>query len=146
MKQYQNTHSHDKSFGLQHIFWLVDVVWFMVFNDTFYKMLVISWRSVLLVEEIVVPGEKTIDLPQVIDNLYHIMLYPVHLAMNKFELTTLVVIGTDCTGSCKSNYHTIMATTAPHIFWWYDSFFKKDHYFYITIIHTALQDKHYESQ
>ena len=23
------------------------------------------------------------------------------------ELTTLVVIGTDCTGSCKSNYHTI---------------------------------------
>jgi len=28
-----------------------------------------------------------------------------------FELTTLVVIGTDCTGSCKSNYHTIMITT-----------------------------------
>jgi hypothetical protein len=24
-----------------------------------------------------------------------------------------VVIGTDCTGSCKSNYHTITATTAP---------------------------------
>ena len=30
-----------------------------------------------------------------------------------FELTTLVVIGTDCTGSCKSNYHTITAITAP---------------------------------
>jgi len=28
-----------------------------------------------------------------------------------FELTTLVVIGTDCTGSCKSNYD--MTTTAP---------------------------------
>ena len=28
-----------------------------------------------------------------------------------FELTTLVVIGTDCTGSCKSNYQTI--TTTP---------------------------------
>jgi hypothetical protein len=27
--------------------------------------------------------------------------------------TTLVVIGTDCTGSCKSNYHTIMTTMAP---------------------------------
>jgi hypothetical protein len=27
-------------------------------------------------------------------------------------LTTLAVIGTDCTGSCKSNYHTIMTTTA----------------------------------
>jgi len=24
-----------------------------------------------------------------------------------------VVIGTDCTGSCKSNYHAIMAMTAP---------------------------------
>ena len=30
-----------------------------------------------------------------------------------FELTTLVVIGTDCTGSCKSNYHT--TTTAPSL-------------------------------
>ena len=30
-----------------------------------------------------------------------------------FELTTLVVIGTDCTGSCKSNYHAITTTTAP---------------------------------
>jgi hypothetical protein len=29
-----------------------------------------------------------------------------------FKLTTVVVIGTDCTGtcSCKSNYHTIMTT------------------------------------
>jgi hypothetical protein len=33
-----------------------------------------------------------------------------------FELTTLVVIGTDYIGSCKSNYHTIMTTTAPTIF------------------------------
>ena len=30
-----------------------------------------------------------------------------------FELTTLVVIGNDCTGSCKSNNNTITATTAP---------------------------------
>jgi hypothetical protein len=28
-----------------------------------------------------------------------------------FELKTLVVIGTDCTGSCKSNYHMITTTT-----------------------------------
>ena len=41
------------------------------------------------------------------------MLYPVHLAMNEVEHTTLVVIGSDCIGSCKSNYHTITATTAP---------------------------------
>ena len=30
-----------------------------------------------------------------------------------FELTTLVVIGTDGIGSCNSNYHTIMTTTDP---------------------------------
>jgi hypothetical protein len=29
-----------------------------------------------------------------------------------FELTTLVVIGTDCTGSWKPNYHTITTTMA----------------------------------
>ena len=28
-------------------------------------------------------------------------------------LTTLVVIGTDCIGSYKLNYHTITTTTAP---------------------------------
>jgi hypothetical protein len=32
---------------------------------------------------------------------------------SRFELTTSVVIGTDCIGSWKSNYHTITATTAP---------------------------------
>jgi hypothetical protein len=38
------------------------------------------------------------------------MLYRVHLSWAGFELTTLVVIGTDCIGSYKPNYHTI--TTA----------------------------------
>jgi hypothetical protein len=32
---------------------------------------------------------------------------------SRFELTTSVVKGTDCIGSCKSSYHTIMATTSP---------------------------------
>ena len=31
-----------------------------------------------------------------------------------FELTTVVVIGTDCIGSCKSNYNMIMTMAAPH--------------------------------
>jgi hypothetical protein len=64
----------------------------MVFNATFNNI------SVLLVEETEVP-EKTTDLSQVTD-----------------KLTMLVVIGTDCIGSCKSNYHTITTTTAP-LFW-----------------------------
>ena len=40
---------------------------------TFSNISVISWRSVLLVEETREPGGKT--LPQVTDKLYHIMLY-----------------------------------------------------------------------
>jgi hypothetical protein len=39
------------------------------------------------------------------------MLYT--LPWSRCELTTSVVIGTDCKGSCKSNYHTITATTTP---------------------------------
>ena len=46
---------------------------------------------------------KTTDLSQDSDKIYHIILYPVHLAREGFELTMLVVIGTDCKGSLKSN-------------------------------------------
>ena len=61
----------------------------MVFNSTFSNISVITWRSVLLVEENGVPGENH---PLTFD---HIMLYQLHLTRVGFELTTLVVIGTD---------------------------------------------------
>ena len=71
----------------------------MVLNATFNNISVISWRSVLLVEETGVPGENYRP-----DQLYHILLHQVHLAMSGI-LITLVVISTDCTVSCKSHDH-----------------------------------------
>ena len=85
---------------------LFDVCMFvclMVFNATFNNISAISWRSVLLVEETGVPRENH-GLSQVTDKLYHIMLCTP--PWSRFELTTSVVIDTNCIASCKSNYHT----------------------------------------
>jgi hypothetical protein len=50
-------------------------------------------------------------------------MYKVHLAWVGFELRTLMVIGTDCIGSCKSNYHTTNHMNKSGIFigwsWFY---------------------------
>ena len=88
----------------------------MVFNATFTIISVILVGQFYLERKPEYP-EKTTNLPQVTDKLYHIMLYQIHLTWVGFKLTTLVGIGTDCTGSCKSNYHTIMTMTAPYYFY-----------------------------
>jgi hypothetical protein len=53
--------------------------------------------------------EKTIDLSQVTDKLYHIMLYT--SLWSRFELTASVVIGTDCIGTVVVNPTTIRSRT-----------------------------------
>ena len=80
-------------------------VWFgfMVFNLTFNNISVVSSQSFIFGG----PGENH---RPVADKLYHIMLYT--SPWSRFELTTSMVIGTVCIGSCKSNYHTITAMTA----------------------------------
>ena len=82
-----------------------------VFNATFNNISVISWWSVLLVEETGVFGQKPPICRRSLTNfITFIMLYHVQFAQVGFELTTLVVIGTVCICSYKSNYHTIATT------------------------------------
>jgi hypothetical protein len=57
-------------------------------------------------------SEKTIVLSQFTEKMYHIKLYRVHLPWTGFKLIGLVVIGTDCTCSRTSNYHSITTTMA----------------------------------
>jgi hypothetical protein len=74
--------------------------------ESFNNISVISWQSVLLVEDTRVL-EKTTDLPQFTDKFYQ----------TGYQLTTLVGMGTDCIGSWKSNHHMItmaLQHTRPH--------------------------------
>jgi hypothetical protein len=102
-----------------------------VFNSTFNNSSIISWQSILLVEETIVCGENhrpvSSDRQTLSQNVVEytipwmgfklttltnfITSCCIEHTWTRFELIMLVVIGTDCTGSCKSNYHTI--TTAP---------------------------------
>ena len=90
--RYLNFHNMESFYPL-----LFTMMWFMVFNATFNNISVISWWRKLEYPQ------KTTDMPQVTKSCIDYT--------SGFKLTTLVAIGTDCRGSCKSSYHTI--TTAP---------------------------------
>ena len=63
-----------------------------------------------------VPGEKQWPVTSHWQTLSHNVVSNTIMYISPwmgFEHTILVVIGTDCTGSCKSNYHMISTMTAP---------------------------------
>ena len=85
-------------------------LWFMVFNVTFNTISVKSWRC------FIGGGNRRTRRkpPTCRKSLTNLITYCCieHISTRTgFELTTLVVIGTDCTCNCKSNYHTITTTT-----------------------------------
>ena len=104
----------------------------IVFNATFKNISVISWRSVLCVEETGWPGENHRPVT-VTDKLYYIMLYT--SPWSRFELTTSVVVGTDSIGNCKSNYNAITSTTTPHLLF---EIFKIKLSFYVRVVQISF--------
>jgi len=97
----------------------------MVFNSTFDNISVVSWGSVLLVEEPGVPGEDHRPDECHWQPLSH--------------NAALVVIDTDCIDICKFNHHTITTTTAPSYnkCWW--KFYKFDWKFHEKKLASAIR-------
>ena len=78
-------------------------LWCLAPLGPFNNISVISWRLFYWWRKPEYP-EKTTDLSQATDKLYHIMLYQVHITWAGFELITLVPICTNGISSSNSNY------------------------------------------
>ena len=73
----------------------------MVLNVTFNNISDISWRPILLVQENGITRDNHPPAASHIQTLLHNFVS----SASSLELTTLVMIGTDCIDSYKSNYH-----------------------------------------
>ena len=80
--------------------WYFLFVCSMMFNATFNNISVISWQSVLLVEETGEPGENYQPATRHWQTSSH---HVVHLALIEIWTHNISVIGTDCICSCKFN-------------------------------------------
>ena len=105
--QYGKILTVGRSVSLKYFTWVRCGV--MRFNATFNNISVISVEVSFIGGGNQRTRSNSLTCRKSLTTLYYIMLYWVHLAWAGLKLTMLVVIGTDWTGSCKSNYHTAMA-------------------------------------
>jgi hypothetical protein len=80
---------------LENTHWEGVNVMVMVFKTIFNIILLISWQSILFVEENGVPGESQRSVASNWQTLLHSVVWV------RFELTTLLVIGTDWLSVCS---------------------------------------------
>ena len=99
--------------SFEEIFLYRQLVQFMVFNVTFSNISAISRRSIFLIEEITQRKQPTCRIS--LTNLSHNVVSNTHRHQRDSN-SILVVIDTDCTDSCKSNYQMITTMAAPAIY------------------------------
>ena len=106
-------------FLMMHIISALLLFWFCLDFQLYRGGQFYWWRSVLLVEVSFIGGgnRRTRKIPPTchksLTNFIKLFIMLFTSPLSSFELTTSVVIGTDCIGNCKSNCHTITATTTP---------------------------------
>jgi hypothetical protein len=86
----------------------------MVFSATFNTISANSWQSVLLVEVNRSIRRKPPTCHKSLPNFITKYCFEYTSPSTGFELTTLVVMGTNCVCSCNFNYHMIKNTTSPY--------------------------------